>query len=115
MLTELLSALTNHQNGTVNGTVNLIKENPKIPLDELALKFKISRRTVTRRIKQLQDEGIISRIGSDKSGFWQVNEMDQGKLELYGLINEGLEADKNGRTKPMEEVMAKIRSKGKNG
>jgi predicted HTH transcriptional regulator len=62
---------------TVNDTVNLIKINPKITLDELALKLNKSRRTITRNIKKLQNNGIIFRIGSDKTGFWQVNDFNE--------------------------------------
>ncbi len=59
-------------NGTVNGTVKLIKENPQITLDELAEAIGKSRRTVARQIKQLQEEGVIRRVGSDKTGYWEV-------------------------------------------
>ncbi len=59
-------------NGIVNGTVKLIKENPKITLDELAEAIGKSRRTVARQIKQLQEEGVIRRVGSDKTGYWEV-------------------------------------------
>ena len=84
MLEEILATLKKRQgdplgnknNGTVkdtvNGTVNFIKANPKITLDELALKLNKSRRTISRMIKKLQEEGIISRIGSDKTGYWEV-------------------------------------------
>ena len=61
-----------NDNGTVNGTVKMIKENPKITLDELAEAIDKSRRTVARQIKQLQDQGVIRRIGSDKTGYWEV-------------------------------------------
>ena len=61
-------------NDTVNGIVNLIKANPKITLDDLALKLNKSRRTITRGIKKLQEEGIVFRIGSDKTGYWQVKD-----------------------------------------
>jgi Fic family protein len=79
MLDEILFTLRKRQgeplvNDTVNDTVNLIKANPKITLDELALKLNKSRRTITRIIKKLQDEGMISRIGSDKAGYWQVKD-----------------------------------------
>lgn len=86
MLDEILSTLKKRQgkpvkkdiygtvNDTVNDTVNLIKTNPKIKLDELAMKLNKSRRTVTRNIKKLQEDGIIFRIGSDKTGYWQVKE-----------------------------------------
>ncbi len=84
MLNEILSTLKKRQgeplrkdtrdtvNDTVNGIVNLIKADPKITLDELARRLNKSRRTITRNIKKLQDEGIISRTGSDKTGYWQV-------------------------------------------
>lgn len=59
-------------NGIVNGTVKMIKENPNITLDELAEAIGKSRRTVARQVKQLQEEGVIRRIGSDKTGYWEV-------------------------------------------
>ena len=57
---------------TANDTVSIIKSNPRITLDELALRLNKSRRTVTRTIKKLQEDGIISRVGSDKTGYWDV-------------------------------------------
>jgi len=86
MLNEILSTLKKRQgeslgknngdtaNDTVNGIVNLIKTDPKITLDEISLRLNKSRRTITRYIKKLQDEGIISRTGSDKTGHWQVKD-----------------------------------------
>lgn len=59
-------------NGTVNDTVKMIKENPKITLDELAEAIGKSRRTVARQIKQLQEDRVIRRVGSDKTGYWEV-------------------------------------------
>ena len=59
-------------NDTVNGTVKMIKENPKITLDELAEAIGKSRRTVARQIKQLQEDRVIRRVGSDKTGYWEV-------------------------------------------
>jgi len=84
MLEEILTTLKKRQglalktemsdtaNDIVNDTVNLIKANPKITMDELALSLNKSRRTVTRIIKKLQDESTISRVGSDKTGHWVV-------------------------------------------
>ncbi|MFA6569584.1 MAG: winged helix-turn-helix transcriptional regulator, partial [Victivallales bacterium] len=86
MLEEILTTLKKRQgeplkresNGTVNDTardtVNLIKANQRITIDELALKLNKSRRTVTRIIKKLQEDGVVSRIGSDKTGHWQVKD-----------------------------------------
>ncbi|NTW33065.1 MAG: Fic family protein [Bacteroidetes bacterium] len=91
MLQEILTTLKKRQgvalktktndtaNGTVNDTVNLIKANPKITMDELAQKINKSRRTITRIIKKLQEDGIISRIGSDKTGYWEVKRIFRAK------------------------------------
>lgn len=81
MLAEILSTLKNRQgkavmdgtvNDTVNDTVNFIKANPKMTIDDLAEYLGKSRRTVTRIIKQLREKGIIRRIGSDKTGYWEI-------------------------------------------
>jgi PHD/YefM family antitoxin component YafN of YafNO toxin-antitoxin module len=32
-----------------------------------------------------------------------------GRFELYSLINEGLEAEKNGKTQPFESVVAELK------
>jgi Fic family protein len=86
MLEEILTTLNKRQgeplktesNGTANDTVNdtviLIKMNQRITIDELALKLNKSRRTITRIIKKLQEYGVISRIGSDKTGHWQAKD-----------------------------------------
>jgi fido (protein-threonine AMPylation protein) len=63
------------ENDTVNDTVfNLIKENPSITAEEIKVKLNISIATVKRKIKILKEKGIITRIGSDKTGIWQINE-----------------------------------------
>lgn len=84
MLEEVLTTLKKRQgeplttkdigtvNGTANGTVKLIKANKRITIDELALKLNKSRRTITRIIKKLQADGVVSRIGSDKTGYWEI-------------------------------------------
>lgn len=82
MLNEILGALKKRQgaelnpndtvNDTVNDIVNCIKNNQKITLNEIAVILNKSKSTVSRTIKQLQDAGTISRVGSDKSGHWVV-------------------------------------------
>ena len=59
--------------GTVNDTVfSLIENNKKITAVEIGEKLGIGLRTVKRKIKELKDNGIIARIGSDKTGHWKV-------------------------------------------
>ena len=51
---------------------SLIRENPHINYDKLAEKTNHSRATIKRIIKQLKQETMIERIGSDKTGYWKV-------------------------------------------
>ena len=60
---------------TVNDTVfSLIKQDNKITAIEISERLKVSLSTVRRRIKELREQGIIERIGSDKTGSWKVIE-----------------------------------------
>jgi len=71
-------------NETVNETVNLtdiqsqiielIRENKDSTYQEFVQKTGKSRATIGRIIKELTDAGILTRIGSDKTGYWQVND-----------------------------------------
>jgi len=63
------------QNDTVNDTVFLlIKENNNITATEIGERLKLSLSTVKRKIKDLKEQGIIERIGSDKTGYWKIIE-----------------------------------------
>ena len=52
----------------------LMKENSKITIHELMEKLSMSESGVKKVIKKLKDENIISRVGSLKSGHWEVKE-----------------------------------------
>ena len=52
--------------------IELIKENPNISTQEMADYIGIDRRNIARQIKKLQYKGIISRIGPDKGGHWEI-------------------------------------------
>ena len=54
--------------------LELIKENPKVTTQEMADTLGIIRRTVTKHIKNLREQGVIKRIGPDKGGHWEVIE-----------------------------------------
>lgn len=61
------------KNDTENDTVfYLIKQNNKITASEIGERLKISLSTVKRKIKELKDNGIIERLGSDKTGHWKI-------------------------------------------
>ena len=82
MLQTLLTTIEkNLNNDTVNDTQNetlneqvwrLIKINPKITITQIMKEIGKSRSTVSRCLKQLKEEGKIRRVGSDKSGEWEV-------------------------------------------
>lgn len=50
----------------------LMKENSKITIYELMEKLSMSESGIKKVIKKLKDENIISRVGSLKSGHWEI-------------------------------------------
>ena len=49
-----------------------IEENPSISYDVLAAKLGKNRTTVMRNIQKLKNIGALKRIGSKKTGYWEV-------------------------------------------
>jgi fido (protein-threonine AMPylation protein) len=63
------------QNDTVFDTVfDLIRKNNNIAAAEISERLCISLSTAKRRIRELKEKGFIVRVGSDKTGYWKVNE-----------------------------------------
>ena len=54
-----------------------IQNNPQSTLVELAKQTGYSRSWVAETMKRLQEQGIIKRIGSDKSGYWEIVDKDE--------------------------------------
>lgn len=59
--------------------LGLMRENPEIAIQELAGKLSITTRGAEKIIAKLKSQGLITRIGPDKGGHWQVNEIEKGK------------------------------------
>lgn len=53
--------------------LSLLAEDPGYTMPQLSEKMGISRKTVAQRIKQLKEKGTIERIGSDRKGYWKIN------------------------------------------
>ena len=51
----------------------LLMKNPAYTFPQLAEKLNVSRKTVTVYINKLKEKMIITRIGSDRKGYWQIN------------------------------------------
>jgi len=68
--------------GNVNGNVkklanaelilNCIRQDRNLTLDQIAELTKLSKRTVSREMKTLQDSDVIQRVGSPKTGYWII-------------------------------------------
>lgn len=64
--------------GEINGEINSklilyeLEKNPRSKLMELANATSLSERTVTRELKKLKDSGKIRRVGSNKTGHWEI-------------------------------------------
>jgi ATP-dependent DNA helicase RecG len=54
--------------------LNLIRSNPAVSYDELADLTKRDRTTVMRNVGKLKDAGILRRVGSRKTGHWEIVE-----------------------------------------
>ncbi len=50
----------------------LISENPGYTSAAMAKKLSLSRKTVSQRLKNLKEKGLIERIGSDRRGYWKI-------------------------------------------
>jgi ribosomal protein S25 len=59
---------------TVNDTVfSLLKQNKWITSIEMSERLNLSLSTVKRKVKILKEQGVIVRVGSDKTGHWEIN------------------------------------------
>jgi len=52
--------------------LNLIKENDTITAEELAVMFNVTERTIDRDIASLKKQSKLKRIGSKKTGHWEI-------------------------------------------
>lgn len=58
---------------TQNAIADVMFDNPRITVNSLASYFRMSKSTMSRNIKKMQEEGKIERIGSNRNGKWKVN------------------------------------------
>lgn len=53
--------------------LDIIRANPAVTLDEVAMRIGKSTRTVKTAVKLMQEQGILERVGGKKLGSWRVN------------------------------------------
>ena len=81
-LLRLLQSQDDTVNDTLNDTVNLsmterlvldtVRSFPTYTYEQLAAQCLLSRPTIARTLKTLQSRNLIRRVGSDKTGHWEV-------------------------------------------
>ncbi len=54
--------------------LELIKENANYTIDDMMSQLNLSRKTIKRALKNLIEQDLIIRIGSRKSGHWEIKE-----------------------------------------
>jgi predicted HTH transcriptional regulator len=59
-------------NVTAEKILTYIADKPGSTYEELAEALSVSRRTIQRNIVKLQEIGRLQRVGSDKSGYWEI-------------------------------------------
>jgi ATP-dependent DNA helicase RecG len=74
------STVTGTENSTVKVTVKqeailaVMRENPNITSKQLVALVGLSERRIKENIRILKENGLLKRIGSDKSGHWEVTQ-----------------------------------------
>jgi len=66
------NVLKNVPKDRLSKVLKLIKENNNITIAELSAKLNVTDKTIKRDISKLKNEHKIQRVGSSKSGYWQV-------------------------------------------
>ena len=51
---------------------DIIVDNQKATADTIALELGVTARTAQRHLKVLQEKKLIKRVGSDKTGYWEI-------------------------------------------
>ncbi len=68
---------TTQKTSTKEQLLKLLQENPGITRSELAVQLFKSENTIKEHLAQLKAQGRLQRVGSDRSGCWQVIVYDE--------------------------------------
>ena len=67
---SVTNGVTNLQDTDEQKILDILTQSPKVTYEELSRELKISRKTVSQKIKLLKEKGLIARIGSTR-GYWK--------------------------------------------
>jgi ATP-dependent DNA helicase RecG len=71
-----VSGIDGRVNDTAKSILSIIAENPSITVAEIADALGKGNRTVYREISNLKKQDLLHRVGSNKSGYWEVTDRD---------------------------------------
>ena len=71
---------TSHLSKTEQAVLDAISMHPDYSYEQLATACSVSRPTIARTVKSLQVHNRIRRVGSDKTGHWELINEGQGRL-----------------------------------
>lgn len=84
MLTEIRDTLEKHKaiekvpnkvpNKSEINVLDLLLKSPNITASAIATEIGLTDRAVRKILSSLKEQGLIERIGSNKSGYWKVNQ-----------------------------------------
>jgi predicted HTH transcriptional regulator len=66
------NGVNNVKNGVNNVILSAFRDNPSITIKGLAKLTGISARTIDREIESLKAKGKLKRVGSTRSGYWEI-------------------------------------------
>ena len=69
---DVTDHVTDHVTDLQQKILEAIRQNPSITQSSIAERIGISRVHVSRNMRVLQERGIIRRVGSDRSGYWEI-------------------------------------------
>lgn len=57
---------------TAETIVAMMRENPRVSIDDMALSVGKARSAIIKQIARLKSVGIVRRVGPDRGGHWEV-------------------------------------------
>ena len=76
-LTEAQGDVGLKLSGTAQTVLSILLKNPKLSAQLISEQIGKATRTVDRAIKELVDKGYIRRVGSKKSGYYEIINIDR--------------------------------------
>ena len=70
--TEFDANGANHDADMKDNLISILKQNPYITQADLAKELSLSRRTIQRMMKELMNAHKITRVGSTRTGHWEI-------------------------------------------